>query len=172
MRVPSHSFVQSHTRNVHDSRSDQREHKEMAVPDFQRLMLPLMTLAKDGHEHTLAAAVESLAQEFRLSEDDRKEVLKSGQTRLYNRVGWATTYLKKAGLLEAIRPGCFQLTSRGRDVLASNPPAIDVAFLERQIPEISEFRKTRSQGDAAGEDPPAIFNASDGTWTSRAGVTE
>jgi len=67
----------------------------MAVPDFQTLMLPLLKLASDGQQHTLAEAVERLALEFQLSEDDRTQLLRSGQTRLYNRVGWTTTYLRK-----------------------------------------------------------------------------
>ena len=144
----------------------------MAVPDFQTLMLPLLKLASDGQQHTLAEAVEQLAQEFQLSDDDRAQLLKGGQTRLYNRVGWTSTYLKKAGLLQAVGPGRFQLTDRGRDVLASRPTAIDVAFLENQFPEMSEFRKVRSKGEVAGEEPPAIFNAANGTWNQRAGVDE
>src|SRR5215469_2416676 len=51
-----------------------------------------------------------------------------GQTRLYNRVGWASTYLKKAGLLQALAPGRFQLTDRGSDILSSQPASIDVPF--------------------------------------------
>jgi restriction endonuclease Mrr len=76
----------------------------MAVPDFQTLMLPLLKLASGGQQHTLAEAIERLAQEFQLSDDDRAQLLGSGQTRLYNRVGWTTTYLKKAGLLQAVAP--------------------------------------------------------------------
>jgi restriction system protein len=79
----------------------------MAVPDFQTLMLPLLKLASGGQRHTLAEAVEQLALEFQLSDEDRTQLLGSGQTRLYNRVGWTTTYLKKAGLLQAVGPGCF-----------------------------------------------------------------
>jgi hypothetical protein len=144
----------------------------MGVPDFQTLMLPLLKLASDGQQHTLAEALERLAQEFQLSDDERAELLKSGQTRLYNRVGWTTTYLKKAGLLQAVGPGRFQLTDRGRDVLASRPAAIDVAFLESRFTEMSEFRKGRSTGEVAGEEPPATFNTGDGTWNQRAGVEE
>jgi hypothetical protein len=138
----------------------------MAVPDFQTLMLPLLKLASDGQQHTLAEAVERLAQEFRLSDDDRAQLLRSGQPRLYNRVGWTTTYLKKAGLLQAVGPGRFQLTERGRDVVVSGPAAIDVAFLESRFPEMSEFRKARSRREAADEEPV------DGTWNQRAGVEE
>src|SRR4249920_604089 len=116
----------------------------MAVPDFQSLMLPLLKLTGDGQQHTLAEAVERLSVEFQLSEDDRTQLLRSGQTRIYNRVGWTTTYLKKAGLLQASGTGRFLLTERGREVLASKPAAIDVAFLESRFPEMSEFRKTRS----------------------------
>ncbi len=143
----------------------------MAVPDFQNLMLPLLNLAGDGQQHTLAEAVERLAQEFHLSDDDRAQVLRSGQTRLYNRVGWTTTYLKKAGVLQAVGPGRFQLTDRGRDVLANPPAAIDVAFLESRFPEMLEFRKARSRGDAS-EEPPAIFNTIDRTWNQRAAIEQ
>jgi hypothetical protein len=145
----------------------------MAVPDFQSLMLPLLKLAGDGEPHTSAEAVERLAQEFQLSDDDRKELLPSGkQSRFNNRVGWTTTYLKKAGLLRAVGPGRFQLTDRGRDVLASPPTSIDVSFLESRFPEMSAFRKAGSRGELAGEEPPAIFNTADGTWNQRAGVEE
>jgi hypothetical protein len=143
----------------------------MAVPDFQTLMLPLLELANDGQQHTYTDSVERLSQEFQLSDDDRSQLLRSGQTRLYNRVGWTTTYLKKAGLLQAVGPGRFQLTDRGREVLASRPAAIDVAFLER-FPEFSEFQKLSSRHEVADEEPPAIFDAADGTWKQRPGVEE
>src|SRR5262245_49367480 len=90
----------------------------MAVPDFQTLMLPLLGLAADGEEHSLAEVIERLADEFQLSSEDRAQLLKSGGTRLYNRVAWTSTYLRKAGLLRATAPGRFLITDRGREVLA------------------------------------------------------
>jgi len=142
----------------------------MAVPDFQSLMLPLLKLAGDGEPHTLGEAVSQLAQEFQLSDDDRTQRLQSGQTRLYNRVAWSATYLKKAGLLQPIGPGRFQVTDRGHDVLASPPTAIDVAFLESRFAEMSDFRRTRPRGDLADGEPPASI--ADGTWIQRAGVED
>ena len=144
----------------------------MAVPDFQTLMLPLLKLAADGLQHTPAETVERMAEEFQLSDEDRAQVLKSGQTRLYNRVGWTTTYLKKAGLIRSVGLGRFQITDRGQDILARRPTSIDVAFLESQFPEMLEFRRTRSRREVADEEPPAIFNATDGTWNQRNGVEE
>ena len=100
----------------------------MAVPDFQTLMLPLLELAGDGQQHTSAEAVESLAQRFQLSTDDRGQLLQNGQPRFNNRVGWATTCLKKAGLVQAVGRGRFELTDRGRDLLAIPVPDIERRF--------------------------------------------
>ena len=68
----------------------------MAVPDFQTLMLPLLKLVSDDRQHALAEVVEQMTKDFQLSDDDQAGLLPSGQTRLYNRIGWATTFLKKA----------------------------------------------------------------------------
>lgn len=72
----------------------------MAIPDYQKIMLPLLKYALDGQEHSMREAIGALADQFNLSEDERKELLPSGQQPLFdNRVGWARAYLKKAGLL-------------------------------------------------------------------------
>ena len=86
----------------------------MTIPDYQTVMLPLLRLAADEREHFVREAVEELAREFKLSEEERKELLPSGgQATFDNRVGWARTYMKKAGLLESPRRGYFRITRRG-----------------------------------------------------------
>ena len=115
----------------------------MAIPDYQTIMLPLLQFASDGKEHSLRDAIDSLATEFKLSDDEKKELLPSGQQEVFNnRVGWARTYLKKAGLIETTRRGHFQITSRGKEVLAGKPKRIDVHFLE-QFEEFQQFRALR-----------------------------
>ena len=109
----------------------------MPVPDFQALMLPLLRVAAEGQERSFTSAVEQLAQEFRLTDVDRADALKSGQNRFYNCVGWARTYLVKAGLLRAVRPGWFQATDRGRELLLNPPPQMDIGYLRSHFPEIS-----------------------------------
>jgi hypothetical protein len=143
----------------------------MGVPDFQTVMLPLLKLAGDGSEHTLAEAIDRLAQEFHLTDDERKELLPSGkQPRFNNRVGWSTTYLKKAGLLKAVGAGRFQLTDRGRDVLATQPAMVDVKFL-KTFPEMVVFQ-AGSTGDSAGGRKAAMFDPAEGKWTIRSPVQE
>ena len=144
----------------------------MAVPDFQSFMLPLLKLTADGEEHSLAEAVERLGHEFQLTDEDRAQLLRSGQTRLYNRVAWTTTYLRKAGLLRAVGKGRFQLTDRGREVLASKPNGIDVAFLESRFAEMQEFRGAKAGTGGTDEEPPATFDQADGAWTLREGVED
>ena len=107
-------------------------------------MLPLVEIAKDDKEHSLAETIETLATQFALSEADRNELLPSGrQARLDNRVGWALTHLRKAGLLERTGRGKFHITDRGRQVLLMRPRAINMHFL-LQFPEFVEFRHRQS----------------------------
>ncbi len=110
-------------------------------------MLPLLTLAatSPNKEFTSQEAVNSLAESFGLTEEERGELLPSGrQATFTNRVGWASTYLRKAKLLESTKRGYFKISKRGLDVLAQNPPAINVSFLS-QFPEFIEFKLARSE---------------------------
>lgn len=119
----------------------------MPVPDYQALMLPLLRMASDGHEHTAEEVTDRLAKEFRLEEVDRREILPSGrQSKFDNRVGWARTYLKKAGLLQSTGRARFRITQLGLAAIQQNPPRIDVKFL-LDYPQFVEFRRRR-----AGED--------------------
>jgi len=111
----------------------------MSIPDYQSLMLPLLETAADGEEHSKREALDALAKQFDLTEEERKELLPSGNQEIFdNRLGWARTYLKKAGLIKYTQRGRFQITDRGKAVLAKKPAAINVAYL-RQFPEFLEF---------------------------------
>lgn len=117
----------------------------MAIPDFQSIMLPLLKLAGDSQEHTIREAIDYVSDNFRLSEEEKEEVLPSGQQYIIdNRTGWARTYMKKAGLLEMPRRSFFKITGLGLEVLKSNPSKINVKFLE-QFPQFIEFRNTKKE---------------------------
>ncbi|HET8656518.1 MAG TPA: restriction endonuclease [Longimicrobiaceae bacterium] len=127
----------------------------MPIPDFQTVMLPLLQFSADGEEHSKRSALEALANAFSLTETERRELLPSGRQATFdNRVAWATTYLKKAGLLASTRRAHFRITDRGRSVLAENPERVDMKLLER-FPEYLEFR---SPGSDDGAGAPALTN--------------
>ena len=132
----------------------------MTIPDFQAIMLPLLQYASDGKEHSLREAITYLADVFNLSDEERKELLSSGQQAVFdNRVGWARTYLKKAGLFISPKRGFFQITDRGRDILIQNPLEINLKFLN-QFPEFIEFKTTKKDNDKS---EPEIIEISETT---------
>jgi restriction system protein len=113
----------------------------MAIPDFQTLMLPVLRSSVMG-EVKISDVVQSLADEFQLTDDERSELLPSGkQTTFANRVHWAKSYLGKAGLIELTKRAHFKISARGRDILVRPPKKIDIHFLE-QFPEFVQFRET------------------------------
>ena len=126
----------------------------MTIPDYQSLMLPLLKLTSDEKEHSLKDATKTLAKEFNLSEVELAEMLPSARkTRFYDRVGWAGTYLRKAGILSAPRRGWFQITQRGLNVLENPPSRITVNFLE-QFDEFLQFRERREKNIDDSNDSP------------------
>ncbi|MBS1704990.1 MAG: restriction endonuclease [Armatimonadetes bacterium] len=104
----------------------------MAIPDYQTVMLPLLRFAGDGQEHSLRETIDALEDVFKLTPDERKQLLPSGQQEIFNnRVGWARTYLDKAGLLKKTRRSHYAITDRGLQVLRENPVRVDVKYLKR-----------------------------------------
>lgn len=117
----------------------------MAVPDYQSIMLPLLEFVADGKAYPLRDLVEGLSRSFSLTEEDRREMLPSGmQAAFDNRVGWARTYLKKAGLLESPKRAMVQITPLGLEVLKRQPKRIDVSFL-KQFPAFVEFQSAKKE---------------------------
>ena len=113
----------------------------MSIPDFQTLMLPVLRFASKNDEHSLREAVTYLENEFSITDEEKRQTIPSGkQPIFYNRVGWARTYLKQAGLLKLTRRNYLALTDRGKQVLADGPERIDMKYLE-QFPEYLEFRE-------------------------------
>lgn len=117
----------------------------MAIPDFQSVMLPLLRFASDEREHSLQEAMDYLAIEFALTAEEKQELLPSGkQARFDNRVAWARSYFKQAGLVENTRRGYFKISKRGLDLLAAKPEKINKKTLE-QYPEFLDFQNLRHE---------------------------
>lgn len=123
------------------------------IPDYQTIMLPLLQLLSDKQEHKYRDLIEKLAVMFQLSDEERKKLLTSGNQAIFdNRVGWAKTYLKKAGLLDSPRRATFVITNLGCETLNKNLDKIDVKYL-RQFPIFLEFQNS-SRGDNSSQEEP------------------
>lgn len=111
----------------------------MSIPDYQSILLPLLKMVSDKQPHSLRSLYEKLSDEFGLSHEERAELLPSGsQSIIENRIGWAKTYLKKAGLLEYPKRGYAQITPRGLELLTRNYKELKARDL-RQFDEFQEF---------------------------------
>ena len=87
-------------------------------------MRPLLAYGHDGKEKNLREAIKALADEFQLSEQERRQLLPSGkQTALQNRIYWARFYLDKAGAVKKTSRSHFIITDRGRELLDFRPEA-------------------------------------------------
>jgi restriction system protein len=96
--------------------------------------------------------IERLGDQFALSQEDLERLNPSGRARTFaNRVGWATTHLRKAGLLENVGWGRYRLTDRGRHVLATQPVQVNMRLLD----EFAEYREWRGAGPATIPGKPA-----------------
>jgi restriction system protein len=128
----------------------------MPIPDYQTIMLPFLKLLSDRKEYLLKDVVAILGKQFQLTEQELNELLPSGQAFLFpNRVAWARTYLKKAGLLETPKRGTSNITERGLEVLKKHPQKIDNNVL-KQFPEFLEFQNIKRNET---EEPLVVDNS-------------
>lgn len=111
----------------------------MSVPKYDELMKPLLVAVQNGEVYKIKDVTSMLAQQLNLSSEDLAEMLPSGrQTVFKNRVGWAKTYLKKAGLLDSPARATIVITDAGKKVVSDNPEKIDSKYLE-QFPSFVDF---------------------------------
>ncbi|HDP99032.1 MAG TPA: restriction endonuclease [bacterium] len=122
----------------------------MAIPDYQTIMLPLLKHLSDNKIRSSRETFDALANEFNLTEEERKELLPSGQQLVFlNRISWAKVYLKKAGLIESPRRGYFKITESGIKTLNKSPEKIDNDFL-KQFKQFRKFMKNKSKKSIGG----------------------
>lgn len=104
----------------------------MNIPDFQKMMHPLLEILKDGRVYSCEQIVELLRVRFLLSIDDLKVKVPNGKQSLFrNRVDWALNNLLQAGLIISLLKGYYQITQEGKNVLYQIGTVLDTAFLRK-----------------------------------------
>jgi len=105
-------------------------------------MRPVLESAQNG-PRKISDVVEEISNRLNLSDEDRQQMLPSGkQTTIANRVHWARSYMKQAGLVRNNRRGWFELTERGKSVLQDKSIQLDAKFLEN----FDEFQEFKARG--------------------------
>lgn len=132
------------------------------IPDYQTLMLPVLEQASD-QEISTRDVIETRADKYKLSEEEREQLLPSGKQRTFdNRVHWAKGYLKQAGLVSYPHRGYYIATDEGRKVLAGNPERIDVTFLKK-FEAFQDFQSRKGTKSGESEDQKSIPDDDDAT---------
>lgn len=109
------------------------------VPTFDKFLFPVLTVLKDGQEHSLRSIMDDMVRVFSLSETEVAERVSSGsETKLHNRTQWATTYLGKAGLLQRPKRG-VNITSEGKRLLDTGITEITPKYLGEHYPSFAAF---------------------------------
>ena len=135
---------------------------EAVIPDYQTLMRPVLDYAAEG-EVSISDTIDLLAKQFLLTDEERAELLPSKkQTRFANRVNWAKSYLKQAGLVKITGRGLYEITDAGRSVLEMHPGPIDRNFLER-FDDFLEFQSRTNFKSESKELPKVTSDTPDET---------
>ena len=117
------------------------------IPDYQSLMRPVLECVR-SEPRKISDVVEEISDRLGLNQEERKRMLPSGkQTTIANRVHWARSYMKQAGLVRNTRRGWYELTDRGRSVLSNPTLYLDSKYLEQ----FEEFQDFRSRGKESAE---------------------
>lgn len=143
----------------------------MSIPKYYEMYRAFLTAIDDGKTHKLKEVKERIIHEFKLTDEDINEMLPSGkQAVLPNRIGWARTYLKKAGLIESPARAEFKITEEGKKVLNSGVEITD-NYLADNYPEFADFKNgkksdandtvqnTASQGQTPQETLDSMYDA-------------
>lgn len=117
----------------------------MKIPGFQKFMLPILNMFKDGQTHSASECRKEIIKIFNFTAEELSEKTPSGQQSIiYNRISWCFTYLKFAELIESIERGVYRITQRGLDLLEENIPEITIKLL-KQYDEFNEARNGKNK---------------------------
>ena len=120
----------------------------MAIPSYEKFLLPVLKLLSDGKVRTKQEIVRTMAKQFQLSEDELAETLPS-QTQLtyVNRIGWAITYLKKAELIVSPSRANFKITEEGKKLVENNVSDLTAKDLKQYEPFLKFIKTSHKQND-------------------------
>ncbi len=135
------------------------DHAPSTVPSLGALRWPIIQALRDLGRASDAELVEHVADSLRLTDQQRAEMVPSGQeTRLRNRVNWATHELKQIGAVYYPEPSFRALTALGNEIDDDQIKDLHYAFEAEE----RRRRKAKKKGEQVPADTPTA-------WLIRAG---
>ncbi len=124
---------------------------QITVPGYQHFLLPFLKVISDGQTKHMKTIVEDIIKETGLTEEQTLVRLpKQSDTLVGNRIGWARTYLYKAGLINQVSRGNYNITQDGLNTIKENPNGIDTKYLKTLAP-FQNWLNSFSEGKNSNE---------------------
>lgn len=122
----------------------------ISLPTYDQFIEPILRVLQQYPEGLRAAEVHDAAADYlQLTQEQRSELLSSGQAVYKNRCGWAHDRLKRVGLSFSPRRGLWQLSKEGVVYIKQNSGAI-------AEDEIQRIANSYYDGLSAAEDNQAV----------------
>ena len=109
------------------------------IPAFEKFFFPILKHIEDGKQYSLKDLRDFCAVHFDLTEDDLAEKIKSGQSRLYDRVQWTMAYFYQAEIVDRIKRGLYQINPYGKALLSQGVTDLSVSYLKEYSPAFLAF---------------------------------
>lgn len=122
------------------------------IPAFEKFFYPILKHIEDGKQYSLKDLRNFCADHFALSEDDLAEKIKSGHSRLYDRVQWTMAYFYQAEIVDRIKRGLYQINSNGKALLSKGITDLSVNYLKEYSPAFLAFSQ-KSNKPSNAKDP-------------------
>lgn len=90
------------------------------MPRWYEFFRPLLEVLADGQVWRKRDMERAIAARAGLSDEQLAETIGSGQSRAFNRIGWATSALRRAQAIESPARAQFRITDVGRQLLADH----------------------------------------------------
>ena len=136
----------------------------MAVPKFFEFFPGVLRVLMDRQAKPVKQIRAETIALMGISAEDCNEMLPSGRQRTVdNRINWACTYLKNAGLVNTIRRGIYTITDEGVRAYAEVGDAIDLAYLDRYesfraFHGVAEIEPVAGNEPAVTDTPQDVFD--------------
>lgn len=111
----------------------------MSIPKYNEFYRDVLNVLQDGAIHSIADVRKQIAARRGFTAEELSERIQSGKQTLFaGRVGWATTYLKAAGLVSKPVRAKLCITEEGRRVQQDKSIVLNNEYLMR-YPAFAEF---------------------------------
>ena len=131
----------------------------MEIPKFDETFIPILEVLKAGEVIKSRELIEEVKSKFYsgLTEEQLKQVTKSGELLIDNRIAWGKSYLKKGGYVFFPERGTVQITEKGKNHSLS----LSVRDLENESSLFDFYKQEKTSNQLENKGTNAISSPQD-----------